>query len=53
MVELTNDKKQLVKDRYGGIEITDLSILPDTEEAFDAQLQEWMNEWEVDGVRSV
>ena len=41
------------KDRYGGIEITDMSLLPETEADFDDALLNWIPEWESQGVRSV
>lgn len=41
------------KDRYGGIEITDMSLLPETEADFDNALLNWIPEWETQGVRSV
>lgn len=41
------------KDRYGGIEITDLNLLPDTEKDFDEKLTVWIEEWKLDKVRSV
>ena len=51
MVEIKSTKP--VKDRYGGIEIKDLSLLPDTETEFEVQLAQWLREWRADGVRSV
>lgn len=40
-------------DRYGGIEIKDMSLLPDTEESFRDSLKLWIEEWPGQGVRSV
>ena len=51
MVEIK--AKKPVKDRYGGIEIKDISILPDTEAEFELLLADWIKEWKTDGVRSV
>jgi ADP-ribose pyrophosphatase YjhB (NUDIX family) len=46
-------EKQLKKDRYGGIELKDISILPNSELEFDGKLKAWIPEWKADGVRSV
>ena len=50
MVDQTNPFK---KDRYGGIEIQDMSLLPETEADFEQALDKWLVEWEEQGVRSV
>ena len=52
MVE-AKSSSQFKKDRYGGIEILDLSLLPETEQEFDQSLGVWIDEWKADGVRSV
>ena len=44
---------QFKPDRYGGIEIKDMALLPDTEEAFRSSLKQWIVDWESQGVRSV
>jgi len=41
------------KDRYGGIEISDMSKLPETEADFDQALKLWISEWESESVRSI
>ena len=51
MVE--NKPSSFTKDRYGGIEITDMALLPETEAAFETALAGWLPEWEQLGVRSV
>lgn len=38
MVEIKREGQKLVKDRYGGIEIKDLSLLPETEAEFETTL---------------
>lgn len=34
------------KDRYGGIEITQMESLPETEADFEAALSKWVPDWE-------
>jgi hypothetical protein len=51
MVE--NKTSPFTKDRYGGIEITDMALLPDTESEFESALKQWLSAWEQEGVRSV
>ena len=46
-------ENNFTKDRYGGIEITDMSLLPSTEEVFDQALTKWIEDWSKEGVRSV
>ena len=41
------------KDNYGGISITDMNQLPDTEAEFEVLLAGWLEDWTKDKVRSV
>ena len=40
-------------DRFGGIEVSDMTLLPETEEEFDAFLTEKVPAWKSQGVRSL
>ena len=40
-------------DRFGGIEVSDMALLPETEEEFDAFLTEKVPAWKGAGVRSL
>ena len=40
-------------DRFGGIEVSDMALLPETEEQFDAFLTEKVPAWKNAGVRSL
>lgn len=41
------------KDQFGGVQITDMALLPETEAEFDSALVQWLSEWTTQGVRSV
>ena len=38
-------ENKFAKDSYGGIQITDMHSLPDTELDFDHKLSKWIEEW--------
>jgi hypothetical protein len=40
-------------DRYGGVIITDMALLADSEDAFRAQLASSLAKWREQGVRSI
>ena len=50
---MVDSSPAFVKDNYGGVQITDLALLPETEQEFDEALTKWIAEWKADGVRSV
>ena len=47
------DSDPFKPDRFGGIEISDMSLLPETEEAFESFLTEKLALWTAEGVRSL
>lgn len=47
------EAKSFTKDRYGGIEIKDLSLFPESEAEFESSLAVWIADWKTDKVRSV
>ena len=40
-------------DRYKGIQIKDMNLLPSSESEFDIQLTECLDHWKKDGARSI
>lgn len=53
MVESTFRKIEGTVDRYKGMEVTELSSLEETEEAFERQLISNIQLWKQDEIRSV
>lgn len=54
MVDSTGGQEDPFKpDSYGGITVSDMTLLPETEEEFDAFLTEKIPAWTSSGVRSL